>query len=436
MGVFRSFKRGPDNNRDSNDGDLEKRPDRPSSDGENPIAKNESADLSVRLNQIENEVSELLFRVDVLENRLRKRITPAIYALLLVATILAIAFYLYRNPPTAFQQFTKGAFGIERSSPHDNQLPFASHELARLEDATEFLRKKNLSWRDLAEEFENAGEIAKASAKNRFQNRLYASRVELIETIDRKFVASYFSFRGDVARSVNCLVRFLNCEDYLEADFEKHFGDISKVADETLISNWRSAVVDSLEHYETERKNYLQSALLRMDIHKENEFPTLVSRLKVNQTGTALDYIDFEDLEQRQSEVALNILNSSLLSAEVFETVRDRSIARARKEALDRAQQRTGRIPTTAMPNAERTARSALRRNLGRATIVVGIAVEILAARDRYRQRSDMTAAFEETILSEEANFFESAISLANDASLDKDVITAMHRADTMMSGV
>ena len=216
------------------------------------------------------------------------------------------------------------------------------------------------------------------------------------------------------------------CDGYIERDFERHFSGIN---DTELLAAWRTATLPVLERYELEKRTYLQIFSLRNDL-TQTEFTKIMNGLSVEPTDVAYDYAQKAGLlKDGKLASTSNFLGATAFSIEVYETIREQAIRRARQQALKRANARAAQFAGTSLSGAAGAAgRSAAIKAAGRATIVIGIALEVIAEIERGQQREAMMEAFRVKFIEEELRYFEEAIAYANAASFDKDIIVAIDK--------
>ncbi|MCB2097776.1 MAG: hypothetical protein KDE05_09100 [Parvularculaceae bacterium] len=338
-----------------------------------------------------------------------------IYALILIITIIVLAL-----------------FAVEKAGVKLSLIPSAyAAELeadpASLREANLILQSHGMTWKSVETAYVDAEGKARTSAYSVFHARTLPQQQLLLAQIEKEFVDPYFSYGGDLYRSLGCIVRLGFCKKFIEKDFEKHF---SGIEDEVLLGVWKSATLSSLERYEIVMRMSLQSYFIKKEI-SDREFQTLLSALPIEPTGAARHYAEREGLfRNRTLESVVKVANFSLFSAEVIATVRELSVEMARRQALSRARQRAARFVASAGAGA--AAGKTLLKNAGRATIVIGIVVEVMAAQERKKQKSLMMDEFRSRFVAEEQLYFDAAVAFARDANLDKDIIEASRKVASL----
>lgn len=391
--------------------------------------------IDKRLGRIEDRLDIIEDHVGLGDRRKGFRLIELIYVLAIIATLIAAGLYFLRIAPGLFERAQNiqsldltyvGSAFMDRIRPRAvtaspaNELSQAAQDLQR---ANALLAQHGLTWPDISTGFEAAEAKARLSAYEIMQRRTRPAQDAILERIETEFVDPYFSLGGDITRSLGCIFRAFNCDQYIEEDFERHFSGID---DSELLGAWRRATLPVLERYDSEKRTYLQTFSLRNDLNQD-EFTEIMNGLTIEPTEAAAQYAEEAGLlENGALKATSNFLGTTAFSLEVYETIRERAIIRARQQALARANQRASQFAGQTLAGGAAAGRSAAVKLAGRATIVIGIAMEIIAEVDRINQRDAMMYAFRSKLQEEENNYFLEAIAYANAASYDKDIITAI----------
>lgn len=296
--------------------------------------------------------------------------------------------------------------------------------------ANQILQSRNLNWADLKRLHVKAEEQAHNRAREMFLQAVTGARKTTLEDTVRPVVDDYYSWFHENYLIGACVVRLFNCHDFLFKDFYNHFG---KIDQQPLANAWQQAANLTLNSYADERALCIRNFYHSDHGLNEDQFKTILAAIDIRPTGAAAEFaakkgllkkdlVDYlksgNDLYSYSDDVrtAIRTVSNLLGKQTSLASAQEKVIAAIIKKLLEKLGKKL---------TAELIAKVSSASNLVLMLVIEGIS-QYYAYLDRVEKREEMMGFYGWRFVQQEEQFFAGVMKHAHDASLNKDIITAL----------